>query len=411
MSDNYDTWLILEPYVQVSVHGEIALFYNTLSGKVLEFDMDLPAKLLVSQLLQDKNGYVAGLSEKIQKQPSVTKLIKTLKRYFMIDTRPAVGSMVKPVNLLPFPVLRFGMENSSPGLQEYLYEITLHLNDFPEVHSSPLTESGFRQFLYPVQGSSQMKNLDINLISSLLEQVASLHHLKINLLGSDITKYPEWETLFKMLKKTPFSKSYYILSQAYEPGFTLQTDKKSLMVIMISPPFGEGITTMLKSLMKNSHKRAHEYNFIVACNEDVEIAAQIIQESHIDNAYFKPFFNGSNHDFFSENVYLSDKEIIDSKPNQNQVFSRKLWNENDFGKLTVLPDGSIFANVNDDPLGNLEQHQLKDLVSKELKQGKSWKRTRLNEEPCKKCIYQWLCPPISNYEIFMKKFNFCHLYQ
>jgi pseudo-rSAM protein len=44
----------------------------------------------------------------------------------------------------------------------------------------------------------------------------------------------------------------------------------------------------------------------------------------------------------------------------------------------------------------------------EVEEGKSWLRIR-NQAPCSTCIYQWLCPPPSDYEIVIGRPNLCHI--
>jgi len=48
---------------------------------------------------------------------------------------------------------------------------------------------------------------------------------------------------------------------------------------------------------------------------------------------------------------------------------------------------------------------LKEIVLYELSQTNSWKLTRDKIDPCKNCLFQQLCPPISNYELFFEKYN------
>lgn len=40
----------------------------------------------------------------------------------------------------------------------------------------------------------------------------------------------------------------------------------------------------------------------------------------------------------------------------------------------------------------------------------NWRKTRLQLSPCDKCIYCFICPPPSNYEIVVGKNNLCNLY-
>jgi pseudo-rSAM protein len=51
---------------------------------------------------------------------------------------------------------------------------------------------------------------------------------------------------------------------------------------------------------------------------------------------------------------------------------------------------------------------IRNLIYRELMEGKSWLRIR-NQAPCTECLYQWLCPSPSNYEIVTGKPNLCHI--
>jgi pseudo-rSAM protein len=82
-------------------------------------------------------------------------------------------------------------------------------------------------------------------------------------------------------------------------------------------------------------------------------------------------------------------------------------NTNDFGKLTILPNGSVYSNVNMEPLGTIE-NTVYSLVYKEITKGQSWFRIR-DQAPCYDCVYQWLCPSPSNYELVIGKPDLCHI--
>ena len=82
----------------------------------------------------------------------------------------------------------------------------------------------------------------------------------------------------------------------------------------------------------------------------------------------------------------------------------------DFGKINIMPNGDVYANLNHPILGNIYTDSLYEIVHKEVEEGKSWLRIR-NEAPCNDCVYQWLCPPPSNYEIAIGRSNLCHVKQ
>lgn len=403
-----DYWLILEPFVQLVCKGNQALFYNTLSKNTLEIATDNITGKLIRHLVKHVNARVILITENELKKPSVKEMIRKLRNSFMIEIVPVNLSKKKPVNLIPEPVIKYGLINKKPGLKEYLYELNLHLSNI--LSSDYFLADGIRQFLYPGIIESQPEYMEVSMIRNIFDQLAPLKNIKINLLGGDFLKIPEWNSMFELFDKSNFSIHYHILVPGCDPGFPHQMNKQSRLVFILHPPYGKRTLRAIMEIMAQcNNRRKPEFNFIVERNEDVKRASKIIREFRLDKAYFKPYFNGKNLAFFEENVFLTPEDIFSSKPDQNQIFSRKLINENDFGKLTVLPDGSVFANMNDPPLGDLKHFSLIQMIAQELQLGISWKRVRPKVFPCKNCIYHWLCPPISNYEIFMKKYNFCYL--
>lgn len=80
----------------------------------------------------------------------------------------------------------------------------------------------------------------------------------------------------------------------------------------------------------------------------------------------------------------------------------------DFGKLNILPNGDVYANMSHPRVGNIFSDSVYEIIEKEIQEGKSWLRIR-NQPPCNKCIYQWLCPSPSNYEIAIGRPNLCNI--
>ncbi len=79
-----------------------------------------------------------------------------------------------------------------------------------------------------------------------------------------------------------------------------------------------------------------------------------------------------------------------------------------FGILTVSANGEVYSNVNNIALGNIADSNLLDLIGKEMTENLSWRKIR-DKQPCCDCLYQYLCPSPSNYEIVMNKQNLCHI--
>jgi len=151
--------------------------------------------------------------------------------------------------------------------------------------------------------------------------------------------------------------------------------------------------------------------FPVKSEREVEEAGEIDLESLIHNRRLLPYFDGSNLDFFERNVFLSKEIILGAKPSFREIFARQAINGNNFGKLTIFPDGRIYSNVNMPRLGNIKRHSLYEAVYKEMLHGRGWRLTRRNVNPCKRCVYDSLCPPLSNYELVMGRNNLCDVWE
>lgn len=110
--------------------------------------------------------------------------------------------------------------------------------------------------------------------------------------------------------------------------------------------------------------------------------------------------------FFEEIIFLSKEDILSTPMSINDFFTNQSMNIYDFGKINIMPDGEIYANVNHQSLGNIQTHSIHDIISRELEEGKSWLRIR-NQAPRSSCLYQWHCPPPSDYEIEIGRSNLC----
>lgn len=90
------------------------------------------------------------------------------------------------------------------------------------------------------------------------------------------------------------------------------------------------------------------------------------------------------------------------------IVEHQQLNTNDFGKIRIATNGYIYANPNYQPIGKWDD-DYKKLIYNELRHGNSWRRTRDKQAICKECIYKYLCPSPSNYEIAIQKPNLCNL--
>jgi pseudo-rSAM protein len=90
------------------------------------------------------------------------------------------------------------------------------------------------------------------------------------------------------------------------------------------------------------------------------------------------------------------------------IFARQKLNTNFFGKIHLFPNGNIKAHPLKNVLGSSKQEPLVKILEKEMITNTTWRIIR-DQTPCNECLYQFLCPSPSDYEIVIEKSNLCHV--
>jgi pseudo-rSAM protein len=160
---------------------------------------------------------------------------------------------------------------------------------------------------------------------------------------------------------------------------------------------------MIKSIKKNNVV----WHFHITNEKEYELAEALIEKYGLENTEIKPVYVGGNLQFFLDNIYLTEEDLQSPKLSKREVFAHQALNTNDFGKLTVTAEGKVYANTSFHPIGTIND-DIRKLVYEELTEGQSWLRIR-DMKPCSECVYQWLCPSPSDYELAIGKPNLCHV--
>ena len=148
--------------------------------------------------------------------------------------------------------------------------------------------------------------------------------------------------------------------------------------------------------------------FEIASTDDYNIAESWIERYKLEKYEFRPFFNGKNESFFSDNVFLNEEDVLSTLTIQRIIFAHQKMNTNFFGALHLYPDGTVKANPSKEVIENYKSDNLLNILEKELVENTAWRKIR-DQEPCDQCLYQFLCPSPSNYEIVFGKDNLCNL--
>jgi pseudo-rSAM protein len=112
--------------------------------------------------------------------------------------------------------------------------------------------------------------------------------------------------------------------------------------------------------------------------------------------------------FFEENIFMKQEDILDIRLDRQGIFALQELNTYKFGKITLMPDGKIYADINKDSIGNIKE-PIVDVLCRELIYGDSWRHTRYQVRPCNQCRFKLICPSPSHYESAIGKPNLCHV--
>ncbi len=381
MKNMSDYWFTIEPYVFVDIKNKHVLLYNTLDGVTIESTNEKIVELL-QETLQEENCGVALLTHERYRQEEICCFVDELREKFMGDVINISLSDGKPVQILPFynyskeqELYKKNNFSSYKNILEKLFEISLYIDATTNI-------TKLIHFLITLP-----KNLTFNIVGN-MEEV------------------PNYSELFSYLDHCSSPKNLLCSYKNIIPLQPIFAHNFSYQISVSFPINVERWNHAMKVLL--SQALPVEFVFEVSSEEDVQLSEQLIEQHQIDKYRLKPNYTGNNIRFFENEVFLSKEDILSTPMTMKDFFARQAMNLYDFGKITILPNGDVYANLNHPSLGNIYVNNIHEILHKEVEEGKSWFRVR-NHPPCTDCVYQWICPSPSNYEIAIGRSNLCHV--
>ena len=277
---------------------------------------------------------------------------------------------------------------------QHIHEPTFYING-----SEYGNDRYYRQTIFPLKHDSI---LDMGKIIHFIRNSKNPFLSNINLVGN-IFSFPGFDELLHHIET--FDMPVTVCITASDVIANIEQIKNDLhnktcfRILMDNKDKIEQVITFL-----NNAGTTFSVDFIIFSEHDYLDIEQISKKV---TGNFVPVYNGENNYFFESNVFIRQEEILACALSKRQIFIRQAFNIFHFGKLTVFSDGNVYADVNQNPLGTIDD-TVYSIVYREFTEGKSWFRVR-DFVPCNECIYQWLCPSPSNYEIAIGCPNLCHV--
>ncbi|MBS5908304.1 MAG: TIGR04150 pseudo-rSAM protein [Dysgonomonas mossii] len=403
-------WFVIEPYVYLSLKNNIIFLYNTLDGAYLKSSDTKIIHFFESQVTDYKSPNLLSGSQ--LKDKKLFDFISELRQRFMADIIETTLTNGSPLQFTPILNIQNSKNRfiSDPNrtigenLLIHLHEVSFFLKDI----------SHFSNKCYPISSTEvdpyttyPKYSLDLRLIQLFLEQIKIKEDLTVNIIIKNPSEYKEWSNLIAYLNKLPFKKRYIIhIDNLYiNNDFDTVIDDRSIVnyVIDLSNP----CTLVKLSSIKNINNK-NEYSFLAYREDDIIQIEHFIDKYKDTKYHVIPIYNNLNIDFFRENVYLTEDDILESPISMKQIFINQSINIESFGRLSVVPNGDVYSNIFHKAIGNVKKDTILGIINYEMNHGTSWLSVR-DDFPCNECHFQWLCPTPSIYELILKKINLCDI--
>lgn len=407
-------WFYLETYVFLWSDSHVILIYNTLSGHGYLYN-NVPELTPVVTGLKDKsNLYCVTIKESDMNNPAIKEFIFSIRENFCGDLLDKSIHMQKPLVIIPelnvneeaFTGIKTMKPDIASGIhaERNLLGLTVYLTGICNLDCKDCRHT-YRQVPWCFKNNQVLRK---EVLFDTLKQTVNTSLSEVKFFGGNVFSYPFWSELIDELRGYSFIKSFYINCQLLTPTL------KQLRLFEECGFFLYVLVDVSNTMEKIIHEEIsfdskYKYLFKIKSIKEYEFAQSIIDRHQLESKII-PFYDGTNLQFFKENIFQNLNDIINTHWSKNEIFAHAVLNTNNFGKFTIFPDGKIHANINFGPIGDIKLDRMKVLVNQELKYGKSWLLTRDGVTPCRKCLYKYLCSSPSDYEIVIGQNNLCHVF-
>ena len=390
-------WFAVYPHCFLWLKGEEGLVYNTKNyAKILFCNEGLFAEK-TGQLVVMENLYCIRLTEEELADEKLNGWVQNMVAQECGALVEDNGINQRPLSLPPIlkvqdeaDYYRWEHRQGIDGnVIENLHRLVFHING-----SKYGNELYAKQTIYPTVSFEMLSAKDI--LRFAMNARVSPFLTEIVLVGNPFV-YEGLEELMESLQ-TICPVSVYCTWQDVM-NFLSDVEKLSTKANLHIMATGDAVLDKLPQEVN--------YTFLVTSEQEYEAAMEFEGKYRLEHTDIVPVYTGNNLSFFEECLYMDEEGIQDIALDKREVFIRQKLNIQDFGRLTVIADGKVYANPNRSAIGHIGETP-HAIVYREITEGSSWLRIR-DQKPCCDCIYQWLCPSPSHYEDVIGKPNLCHI--
>ena len=402
-----DYWFSLKSNVYVEFKEKEILLYSTQNGNHIKTSINENISLIKEMYLPENLGVIRLYKTKLT-DSDINNFVDKVLEQDLGDLLDIEKNPQKPIRLIPILNLQKDVEKLTKRKENetlfakdtihYLLELNIYLNEVCD-NNCKYCKSYYKQMPCCTANNSECE-LSVDVFENIFQQVAHSPTGRINILGGNILKHSHLNELINIM--IPFKELIhcYIHYKNYTKHELTNNFRTELIVTF---PIDEMCLCNILSQINTENTNMH---FIAESEEQYFKIEDIISKFNIDKYEIHPFFTNENIDFFEQNVFMSEEDILSNTLTMREIFRNQKLNANFFGKLSIMPNGNVLTNANFEPIGNMETDNILDLIYKEIIGNTSWRKIR-DSEPCCNCLYQFICPAPSNYEFAIGKMNLC----
>lgn len=383
--------LVFNPDTFAFLDEECLLVYDSKYHAYLEIPRTNFAESLYASLLnvRNMNSYELSAMEYNENKDTVMEMLR-LKLCTIYKDLNGVPFSYAPILMLNVdrPYIRDDYQEGAAGyIMNYLHEISFYLSGVL------LKDSICRQTLMPLDSGDSESGLGVDDYISFWEKVKYCPITRVNILPSRKEDLEKNKAFLARLDNDSVNVHVYFNLAVWDmiqiESVSSKYDGFEIELIGYSEDY------LSKEIRGNQFKK----NLLVRDMADM-------QENDLDADAMFPVLNDDNKPFFSNNVFTRKEDLFGC--GKRDIFRNQKLNSNFYGKFLVLPNGHIMTNINARKALGTISDSVYEMIYKELMEGESWLRTR-DKSGCRVCRYKYLCPSLSNYELYLKKDDLCFM--
>ncbi|MBO5062201.1 MAG: hypothetical protein J6C31_06245 [Prevotella sp.] len=377
--------IYIDGYIFATVKPNRFLLYNfeERTGRTFPVYNELTYKTLLS-LTNPSNSYSIIIDKNLLKLKDLQDIVSFLKQNYWGDCITITGND-KPITFIPL----CNLEGYKQKELNSIIEITIAINNEKERLDLPTIQ---KQIPYIYQASSY-KEIDLDLLKEFIFQLSS--DVIINITGGNIFEYSRFRELHESI--SCFNNINFFFRKEY---INKKLDINNSSIIFTS------LTPHDEILCKEYDIPNVSFYFIVENNEELNTALSIKQKLKNANIIIQPYWKNNNI-FFEEFVLFEKNDLLLQNKSKSDIYINKNINKNFYGNIFIDPYGYIYTSYNLPQIGNYKD-SIKQILENATKPDQAWHLTRATGI-CADCIYQWFCPAISDYELFLNKLKPCKI--